>query len=214
MTNPAGVHIRAPVGPEQSGILTTEALSFIAELARKFGPVHASLLERRVKRLAELEAGRQFDFLEETASVRSGDWTIAPVPAELLDRRVEITGPAERKMLINGLNAGARVYMADLEDSMTPTWNNVIDGQINLRDAVARTISHVNPDGKTYELHEKISVLFVRPRGWHMVEKHVTMDGKPVSASLFDFGLYFFHNARALLARGTAPYFYLPKMES
>jgi malate synthase len=214
MTYPAGINISVPVSPEQSGILTTEALTFIAELARKFGPVRASLLELRVKRLAELEAGKQFDFLEETISVRKEDWSVAQVPAELLDRRVEITGPAERKMLINGLNAGAQVYMADLEDSMTPTWNNVIDGQINLRDAVTRTIKHVNPDGKTYQLNEKISVLFVRPRGWHMVEKHVTVDGKPVSASLFDFGLYFFHNAKALLSRSTAPYFYLPKMES
>jgi len=214
MKYPPGINITVPVSPEQSDILTTEALAFIAELVREFGPVRQSLLERRVKLQAELEKGRQFDFLGETASVRNGDWTIAQVPAELLDRRVEITGPAERKMLINGLNAGAMVYMADLEDSMTPTWQNVIEGQINLRDAVARTIKHVNPDGKTYQLNEKISVLFVRPRGWHMVEKHVTVDGKPVSGSLLDFGLYFFHNARSQLARGTAPYFYLPKMES
>jgi malate synthase len=214
MTYPAGININAPVTPEQASILTSEALSFVAELARKFGPVRLSLLERRVRRLAELEAGKLFDFLDETASVRNGDWSIASVAAELLDRRVEITGPAERKMLINGLNAGASVYMADLEDSMTPTWHNVIEGQINLRDAVTRTIKHVNPDGKAYQLNEKTSVLFVRPRGWHMLEKHVTVDGKPVSASLFDFGLYFFHNAKALLARVTAPYFYLAKMES
>jgi malate synthase len=211
---PAGINISASDTPEQASILTSEALTFIAELARKFGPVRLSLLERRVKRFAELDAGKLFDFLDETAFVRNGDWSIAPVPAELLDRRVEITGPAERKMLINGLNAGAQVYMADLEDSMTPTWHNVIEGQINLRDAVNRTIKHVNPDGKTYQLNEKTSVLFVRPRGWHMLEKHVTVDGKPVPASLFDFGLYFFHNAKALLVRGTAPYFYLPKMES
>jgi len=214
MTYPAGINISVPLSLEQSGILTTEALEFIAELARKFGPVRHTLLERRVKRQTELEAGRLFDFLDETASVRDADWTIAPVPAELLDRRVEITGPAERKMLINGLNAGAKVYMADLEDSMTPTWHNVIDGQVNLRDAVNRTIKHINPNGKTYQLNKKTSVLFVRPRGWHMVEKHMTVDGKPVSGSLFDFGLYLFHNAKALLARGTAPYFYLPKMES
>ena len=214
MEYPPGINITVPVGPEQSGILSTEALSFIAELVRKFGPVRQSSLENRVKRQAELEKGKLFDFLGETASVRNGDWSIAPVPAELLDRRVEITGPAERKMLINGLNAGAMVYMADLEDSMTPTWENVIEGQINLRDAVARTIKHINPDGKTYRLDEKIAVLFVRPRGWHMVEKHVTVDGETVSGSLFDFGLYFFHNAKPLLTRGTAPYFYLPKMES
>jgi malate synthase len=214
MTYPAGVNINIPVTPEQAGILTPEALAFIAGLARKFGAERLSLLQRRVKRQAELEAGGLFDFLKETADVRNGDWTIAPVPPELMERRVEITGPAERKMLINGLNAGASVYMADLEDSMTPTWHNVIEGQINLRDAVAGTITHVNPDGKTYRLNDKVSVLFIRPRGWHMVEKHMTVDGLPVSGSLFDFGLYFFHNAKALLSRGTAPYFYLPKMES
>jgi malate synthase len=214
MTYPSGINITASVTQEQSVILTTEALAFIAELARKFEPVRRSLLERRVRRQAELDAGKLPDFLAETAAVRNGDWTIAAVPAELSDRRVEITGPAERKMLINGLNAGASVYMADMEDSMTPTWHNVIEAQINLRDAITRTIKHVSPSGKTYQLNEKISVLFVRPRGWHMVEKHITVDGKPVSASLFDFGLYFFHNARALLSRGTAPYFYLPKMES
>ena len=214
MTHPAGIAISAPVTPEQSSILTPEALTFIAELARRFEPVRLSLLERRAARQADLDSGKLPDFLPETAAVRSGDWSVAPVPAELQDRRVEITGPAERKMLINGLNAGASVYMADLEDSMTPTWQNVIDGQINLRDAVAGTITHVNPDGKTYRLNDKVSVLFIRPRGWHMVEKHITVDGKAVSGSLFDFGLYFFHNAKALLERGSAPYFYLPKMES
>ncbi len=173
-----------------------------------------SLLHNRVRRQAELDAGRNPDFLPETAAVRNGNWTISPIPAELQDKRVEITGPAERKMLINGLNAGANVYMADLEDSMTPTWSNVIEAQINLRDAVRRTIKHVDPDGKTYRLNEKTAVLFLRPRGWHMVEKHVTVDGHSVSASLFDFGLYFFHNAKALLARGSVPCFYLPKMES
>ena len=214
MSYPAGISISASVTPEQASILTPEALAFIGELERKFGPERLNLLERRAQRQTELESGRLFDFLAETASVRNSDWSIAPVPAELMDRRVEITGPAERKMLINGLNAGARVYMADLEDSMTPNWHNVIEGQINLRDAVNRTIRHVNPDGRTYQLNKETAILFVRPRGWHMVEKHVTVDGKPVSASLFDFGLYLFHNAKALLARGTAPYFYLPKMES
>jgi malate synthase len=214
MKYPEGINITTPVMPEQSSILSAEALTFIAGLARKFEPVRQSLLQKRVLRQAGLDAGNRPDFLAETAAVRNSDWTIAPVPPELLDRRVELTGPAERKMLINGLNAGASVYMADMEDSMTPTWHNVIDAQVNLRDAVARTIKHVNPDGKTYQLHEKTSVMFMRPRGWHMVEKHMTVDGKPVSASLFDFGLYFFHNAKILLARGTAPYFYLPKMES
>lgn len=210
----AGININASVSAEQSAILTPDAVNFIADLARKFEPQRLSLLHKRVQRQAELDAGKLPGFLGETTAVRNSDWAIAPVPAELLDRRVEITGPAERKMLINGLNAGASVYLADMEDSMTPTWHNVIDAQINLRDAVVRTIKYVNPDGKTYQLHEKVSVLFVRPRGWHMVEKHLTVDGKPVSASLFDFGLYFFHNAKALLARGSAPYFYLPKMES
>lgn len=214
MTYPAGIDIKVTLTAEQSSILSPEALTFIAEFARKFDKVRLSLLDRRVKRQAELEAGKTLDFLAETASVRNGDWRIAPVPAELLDRRVEITGPAERKMLINGLNAGAKVYLADLEDSMTPTWSNVVEAQINLRDAVARTIKFVNPVGKTYQLNEKTAVLFVRPRGWHMVEKHMIVDGKPVSASLFDFALYIFHNVKALLARDTAPYFYLPKMES
>lgn len=214
MTYPAGIEINTKAVSEQSSILTPEALTFIAGLARKFEPVRQSLLQNRVRRQAELDAGKNPDFLAGTAAVRNGDWTIAPVPEELQDRRVEITGPAERKMLINGLNAGANVYMADLEDSMTPTWSNVIEAQINLRDAITRTIKHVNPDGKTYQLNEKTAVLFVRPRGWHMIEKHVSVDGHPVSASLFDFGLYFYHNAKALMTRGSAPYFYLPKMES
>ncbi len=214
MASPLGIDIRATVTNEQAHILTPAALTFIAELARKFEPVRHSLLQRRVARQTELDAGKRPDFLAHTADVRNADWKISPVPDELLDRRVEITGPAERKMLINGLNAGANVYMADLEDSMTPTWENVIEAQINLCDAVRRTIVHVNPDGKTYRLNDKTAVLFVRPRGWHLDEKHVLVDGRPVSASLFDFGLYFFHNAQALIQRGSAPYFYLPKMES
>ena len=214
MAYPAGIDINTSVTAEQAKILTPAALTFIAGLARKFETVRQSLLANRVLRQAELDAGKRPDFLAHTADVRNGDWTIAPVPGELLDRRVEITGPAERKMLINGLNSGASVYMADLEDSMTPTWDNVIEAQINLRDAIARTIKHVNPNGKTYQLNAKTAVLFMRPRGWHMNEKHMLVDGKQVSASLFDFGLYFFHNAKALLARGSAPYFYLPKMES
>ena len=214
MTNLAGINITASVMPEQSALLTPEALTFIAELARKFEHVRLSLLERRLRRQAELDAGHLPNFLAETEAVRNSDWQIAKVPDEILDRRVELTGPAERKMLINGLNAGARVYLADMEDSMTPTWRNVLGAQINLRDAVTRTISYISPDGKVYQLNEKTAVMFMRPRGWHMVEKHVTVDGLPLSASLFDFGLYFFHNAKALLARGSAPYFYLPKMES
>jgi malate synthase len=211
---PEGVTVTVEPGAEQSAILTREALAFVASLARKFESTRRELLNNRVKRQTELDAGKLFDFLPETAGVRSSDWHVSPVPTELLDRRVEITGPAERKMLINGLNAGAQVYMADLEDSMTPTWQNVIEAQINLRDAVARTITYVNPDGKTYQLNRMTAVLFVRPRGWHMTEKHVLIDGQPVSASLFDFALYLFHNAQRLLNTGRAPYFYLPKMES
>lgn len=212
MTNSA--EIVATVKPEFKAILTQEALEFVASLVRQFEPTRQKLLQKRVSRQAELDAGKCPDFLPETAGVRNSDWAIAAIPDELLDRRVEITGPAERKMLINGLNAGANVYMADLEDSMTPTWANVIEAQINLRDAVQRTIQHVNSDGNRYQLNDKTSVLFVRPRGWHLDEKHLRVDGRAVSASLFDFGLYFFHNARELLARGSAPYFYLPKMES
>jgi malate synthase len=211
---PKGIAFTVEPGAEQSAILTNEALAFVAHLARSFEATRKQLLDNREKRKVELDAGRLYEFLPETSEVRSGDWHISPVPTELLDRRVEITGPAERKMLINGLNAGAQVYMADLEDSMTPTWQNVVEAQINLRDAVARTIRHVNPDGKVYELNKATSVLFVRPRGWHMTEKHMLVDGQPVSASLFDFGLYLFHNAEVLQSTGRAPYFYLPKMES
>ncbi len=214
MTYPEGISVSVQPDSEQAAILTTEALGFIAGLARNFETQRRALLKRRVKRQAELEAGKLPNFLPETADVRNGGWHISPVATDLLDRRVEITGPAERKMLINGLNAGAQVYMADLEDSMTPTWHNVVEAQINLRDAVSRTIKYVSPEGKTYQLKQNTSVLFVRPRGWHMTEKHVLVDGQPVSASLFDFGLYFFHNAQALVSSGRAPYFYLPKMES
>jgi malate synthase len=211
---PAGITLRAPVPDEYAAILTSPALDFVAGLARAFQPVRARLLARRVQRQQELDRGARPNFLDETRSVRESDWTIAPLPKELADRRVEITGPVERKMIINALNCGANVFMADLEDSLTPSWDSLIQGQINLRDAVNRTISHESPDGKHYRLDDTTAVLFVRPRGWHMFEKHVLVDGEPVSASLFDFGLYFFLNAKALLARGTAPYFYLPKMES
>ena len=154
------------------------------------------------------------DFLPETAAIREGDWTVAPIPQDLLDRRVEITGPVDRKMIINALNSGANVFMADFEDSNSPTWQNNIEGQINLRDAVRRTISYVSPEGKRYELNAQVATLLVRPRGWHLDERHFQVDGKPISGSLFDFGLYFFHNAEELIADGTGPYFYLPKMES
>ena len=154
------------------------------------------------------------NFLSDTASVRAAEWTVAPIPRDLLDRRVEITGPVDRKMIINALNSGASVFMADFEDSNSPTWQNNIEGQFNLRDTVNGTISYVSPEGKKYELAERIATLMVRPRGWHLDEKHFLVGGNPISASLFDFGLFFFHNAKALIAKGTGPYFYLPKLES
>jgi malate synthase len=211
---PHGVEIRAPVSEEFAAILTSAALEFVAKLARTFGPRREELLRRRAARQLVLDDGVNPDFLQETARVRHGDWSVAPIPPDLLDRRVEITGPVERKMIINALNSGASVFMADFEDSLTPTWSNLIQGHINLIDAVRRTISFTSPEGKRYALSDKTATLMVRPRGWHLPEKHVWVDGQPISASLFDFGLYFFHNARALLAADTGPYFYLPKMES
>jgi malate synthase len=208
------VEIRGPVTPAYSEILTDEAMAFVAALARNFEARRQELLGLRRERQKVIDAGIFPDFLPETAAVRAGDWKCAPIPADLQDRRVEITGPVERKMIINALNSGASVFMADLEDSNSPTWSNTIEGQINLRDAIRRTITFQNPDGKKYQLKEKTAVLMVRPRGWHLNEKHVLVDGTPVSGSLFDFGLYFFHNVKELIARGSGPYFYLPKMES
>jgi len=210
----AGVEIRAAVTPEFSSILTPQALAFVAKLARKFEPRRRELMAARALRQAEFDAGKLPDFLAETKAIRDAGWTVAPAPRDLQDRRVEITGPTDRKMVINALNCGANVFMADFEDSNTPTWNNMIVGQINLRDAVHRTISLVSPEGKHYELNERTATLLVRPRGWHLLENHVHIDGAPVSGAIFDFALYFFHNAKALLARNTGPYFYLPKMES
>lgn len=198
---------------EFAEILTPSALAFVAELHRRFDRTRRELLARRVARQREFAAGILPDFLPETRLIREKPWTVAPLPADLLDRRVEITGPVERKMIINALNSGAKVFMADLEDSNAPTWANVIGGQINLRDAVRRTISLSTPT-KEYRLNAEIATLIVRPRGWHLLEKHVLVDGEPISAALFDFGLYFFHNAHELLARGSGPYFYLPKLES
>jgi len=211
---PAGVEILGPVTPEFAQILTPEAMAFVAKLERTFRDTRATLLQKRVERQARLDAGEKPDFLPETAAVRNGNWTIAPTPADLQDRRTEITGPVDRKMIINALNSGAKVFMADFEDANTPTWFNSIDGQLNLRDAVNRTIELVTPVGKQYRLNPETAVLFVRPRGWHLDEKHVLVDGRPMSGSLFDFGLYFFHNVRPALAHGTGPYFYLPKLES
>jgi len=204
------------VGPEvaRAGeILTPDALGFVASLEREFGDRRHELLTRRAERQERIRSGERPDFLSETAAVRAGDWRVDPVPGGLADRRCEITGPVERKMMINALNSGARVFMADFEDANSPTWANVVGGQQNLTDAIERTIS-VETGEKTYRLNDEIAVLLVRPRGWHLLEKHVELDGKPVSASLFDFGVYFQRNAERLLERGSGPYFYLPKLES
>jgi len=213
-TSGAGLEVHAPLEPGFGEILTTEARRFLTTLARASELRRQELLAHRVARQRRLDAGERPDFLPETRSVREADWTVAPIPADLLDRRVEITGPVDRKMVINALNSGAQVYMADFEDSHAPTWRATIEGQINLRDAVAGTISYASPEGKPYALGPSPATLMVRPRGWHLDEKHVTVDGRPISASLFDFGLFFFHNAAALIAKGTGPYFYLPKLES
>jgi malate synthase len=208
-----GVEIRGPVEGRARDILAPEALQFVASLQREFGPTRAELLRARAERQARIDAGELPDFLPETKEVREADWAIDPIPDDLRDRRVEITGPTDRKMVINALNSGARMFMADFEDSLSPTWKNVIEGQVNLVDALERTIELETPE-KTYRLNDDVATLLVRPRGWHLPEKHVLVDGEPVSASLFDFGLYFFHNARRTLERGTGPYFYLPKLES
>ncbi len=211
---PSGVRITGAVPEEYAKILTPEALAFVAKLERAFGARREGLLRKRAERQAEIDAGKMPDFLPETAEIRNSEWTIGSIPADLQDRRVEITGPVDRKMIINALNSGANAFMADFEDSNTPTWSNIIEGQINLCDAVARTITYTSPQGKEYTLKDRIATLLVRPRGWHLPEKHVLVDDKPVSASLFDFGLFFFHNASAWADRETDPYFYLPKMES
>ena len=210
-----GVEFVAPMKERYEEILTPEAVAFVVGLQRAFNGRRKTLLEARRERQKRLDDGERPDFLNTTKHIRESEWTVAPLPKDLLDRRVEITGPVDRKMIINALNSGAKVFMADFEDSTTPTWDNVIDGQINLRDAVRRTITFADEKtGKSYRLIEKPAVLFVRARGWHLEERHVMIDGEPMSGSLFDFGLYAFHNAKELLARGSGPYFYLPKMES
>lgn len=209
-----GLEIKAPVTSEFAEILTPAAMEFVAKLQRKFNNTRLELLAARQKRQTEIDGGKLPDFLPETKAIREGEWTAAPIPADLQDRRVEITGPVDRKMIINALNSGAKMFMADFEDSNSPFWSNNIEGQINLRDANRRTISFTNEAGKIYKLNEQIATLLVRPRGWHLNEKHVLVDGEVMSASLFDFGLYFFHNVKQLLANGTGPYFYLPKIES
>jgi malate synthase len=208
------IEIKKAVAADLQPILSAEALAFVAELHRRFNQTREQLLRRRAERQAEFDAGKTLDFLPETAEIRNSDWRVAEVPEDLQKRWVEITGPVDRKMMINALNSGATGFMADFEDSLSPTWENVARGQLNLFDAVRKQISFQNADGKIYELKPETAVLMVRPRGWHLTEKHILVDGAEISASLFDFGLYFFHNARELLRRNTAPYFYLPKLES
>lgn len=210
---PRRLDIRAPVTPELAEILTPGALRFVQALASEFGGRRDELLRARAERQQRLDAGERPAFLPETEAIRRAEWQVAPIPPDLADRRVEITGPVERKMIVNALNSGASVFMADFEDSNTPTWENIVRGQLNLRDAVRGTISHVSPDGRLYTLKPRTAVLMVRPRGWHLDEKHVLLDGRPVSGALLDFGLYLFHNGQALLEKGTGPYFYLPKLE-
>lgn len=207
--------ILSPLSPSQQSIMSTEALLFIEALHRRFNSRRKKLLIKRAQRTKRLAVGEKPDFLQETSSIRAGAWQIAPVPEDLQDRRVEITGPVDRKMIINALNSGAKVFMADLEDSNSPTFDNILNGQVNLRDAVAGTISFYDPQKeKQYELNQKTATLMVRPRGWHLEEKYLECDGEPMSGSLVDFGLYFFHNAKALTDKGSGPYFYLPKLES
>ncbi|HEX7050847.1 MAG TPA: malate synthase A [Longimicrobiales bacterium] len=209
-----GVRLLERAGDSDSRVLAPEALAFVAALHREFETERVGLLRRRAERQAELDAGTLPDFLAATETVRRSEWSVAPPPADLEDRRVEITGPVDRKMMINALNSGANVFMADFEDALSPTWPNVVDGQANLLDAVRGSLEYTAPDGRVYRPADRTAVLLVRPRGWHLVERHVHVDDAPVSAALFDFGLYFFHNARALLERGTGPYFYLPKLEN
>src|SRR2546421_8591693 len=210
---PQDVEIAGRFSGEFPQILTPEALAFVAELHRRFEPRRQELLARRAARQKQFDAGLLPDFLPETRHIREGEWRIASQPEDLLDRRVEITGPTDRKMVINALNSGAATFMADFEDANCPTWHNMVDGQLNLRDAVRRTISF-EQGSKRYELKDKTAVLIVRPRGWHLDEKHLLVDGAPVAGAIFDFALHFLHNAKELLARGSGPYFYLPKMES
>jgi len=208
-----GVTVR-PMMPAYFRVLSPDALMFVSALQRQFGPERAALLERRQERQRALDRGANPDFLSETASIRERDWVVAATPSLLQDRRVEITGPTDRKMMINALNSGAQCFMADFEDSLSPTWQNVVEGQANLMDAVRGTLAFTSADGREYTLADRTAVLLVRPRGWHLEERHFQVDGEPVSASLFDFGLFMFHNAQELLRRGAGPYFYLPKLES
>lgn len=209
-----GVVVKGRISDAYEQILTPAALRFLGLLARTFEARRQELMARRHVRQHELDEGHKPDFLEKTRWIRESSWTVAPIPADLQDRRVEITGPVDRKMIINALNSGANVFMADFEDANSPTWDNNLQGQLNLRDAVEGTIEFVNPDGKRYQLNPQTATLMVRPRGWHLREKHLHVDHRPIAASLFDFGLFFFHNAHKLIEKGSGPYFYLPKLES
>jgi malate synthase len=208
------VQITGPETGAEERILTPQAIRFLLKLSTQFEPRRRGLLQERRARQKRINAGEMPDFPSETAEIRASPWSVAETPADLCDRRVEITGPTDRKMIINALNSGANVFMADFEDSNSPTWANIVEGQSNLCDAANGTITYSSPEGKHYELRENRATLMVRPRGWHLVEKHFLIEGEPISASLFDFGLFFFHNARTLIQNGTGPYFYLPKLES
>ncbi|MEN9783170.1 MAG: hypothetical protein RJA24_513 [Pseudomonadota bacterium] len=211
---PEGIVITGAMPAHYQQILTPQAVAFVAKIARKFESRRRELMSHRSSRQAEFDAGKLPDFLPETRNIRESDWTVGAIPGDLQDRRVEITGPTDRKMVINALNCGANVFMADFEDSNAPTWSNMIEGQINMRDAMRRTITFQSPEGKQYSLNKKIATLLVRPRGWHLMEHHMQVDGAPVSGAIFDFALYVFHNAKEAIVRNTGPYFYLPKMES
>jgi malate synthase len=214
MATTTNVQVKGKVEGRAGEVLTPEALNFVAKLQREFAGRRQELLRLRQERQSRIDAGEMPQFLVTTSSIRDSDWNVATAPKDLEDRRVEITGPTDRKMLINALNSGARVFMADFEDANAPTWSNLVEGQVNLIDAIERRIEFKSPEGKDYRLNEKVATLLVRPRGWHLDERHVEVDGKPVSGGLFDFGLYFFHNAKRLLGKGSGPYFYLPKLES
>ena len=213
-TQTTGIQIVGELLPGFEEILSRDALTFIEQLEKKFGTRRKELLMKRQQKQTEIDQGKLPSFLPETEYIRKGEWKIWPLPKDLQDRRVEITGPTDRKMIINALNSGAKVFMADCEDATSPTWQNIIEGQLNLRDAVMRTISFQDPTGKEYKLKDETAVLLVRPRGLHLEEKYMLLDGNPISGSFLDFGLYFYHNARQLITQGSGPYFYLPKIES
>jgi malate synthase len=206
--------ITGKMKPEYETILTPEVVAFVGDLVERFSDRRSALLAKRVERQKRIDAGEFPDFLPHTKSIREANWKVAPIPAPLQDRRVEITGPVDRKMVINALNSGAKVFMADFEDAQSPTWDGIMDGQVNMRDYANGSISYTSPEGKQYALNKTIATLIVRPRGWHLEEKHVLYKGRPISGSLFDFGIYFYLNSKQLLARGSGPYFYIPKLES